>query len=222
MAFSVKQVKAKLQEYGVPAEQLDTAAEYFCAAHKTDLDAIKEERDALKTDVETLTAAKKELDGLKAEMAKNDGKDPYESKYNDLKAEYDKYKTDVEAKEAKAKKVAAFRALAKEAGVGDKRLDTVVKGSDINGVIDAIELDKDGNIKGKDKLIEGVKAEWADFITTTTTTGAQTANPPANNGGGLKTLDEIYKTDEHGRFVYDATQRQQARAELLAAQQQKG
>lgn len=27
MAFSIKQVKAKLQEYGVPAENLDSAAE---------------------------------------------------------------------------------------------------------------------------------------------------------------------------------------------------
>lgn len=66
MAFSIKQVKAKLQEYGVPAENLDTAAEYFCSAHKTDLDAIKEERDTYKTDAETLAKVQKELDDLKA------------------------------------------------------------------------------------------------------------------------------------------------------------
>ena len=59
MAFSIKQVKAKLQEYGVPAENLDSAAEYFCSAHKTDLDAIKEQRDTYKADAETLATVQK-------------------------------------------------------------------------------------------------------------------------------------------------------------------
>lgn len=218
MAFSVKQVKAKLQEYGVPAEQLDMAAEYFCAAHKTDLDAIKEERDALKTDVETLTAAKKELDSLKEAAAKNDGKNTFQVKYEALKEEFETYKAEQAAKEIKAAKENAYRALLKEAGVSEKRIDAVLKVSDMDGV----ELDKDGNIKGKDKLIEDVKAEWADFITTTTTTGAQTANPPANNGGVLKSREEIYKKDENGRFILDASQRQQELSRIIAAQQQKG
>lgn len=66
MAFTIKQIKAKLQEFGVPAENLDKAAEELCAAHKTDLDAIKEQRDTYKTDSETLEKVQKELDALKA------------------------------------------------------------------------------------------------------------------------------------------------------------
>ena len=37
---------------------------------------------------------------------------------------------------------------------------------------------------------------------------------PAGGGEKILTRDEIYKTDEHGRYVLDATQRQEALAKL--------
>lgn len=96
MAFTIKQVKAKLQEYGVPAENLDKAAEDFCAAHKTDLDAIKEERDTYKTDSETLEKVQKELDALKSA-----GDGGLQKRYDELKTQHEadaeKHKAELEA-----------------------------------------------------------------------------------------------------------------------------
>ena len=195
MAFSIKQVKAKLQEYGVQAENLDAAAEYFCAAHKTDLDAIKEQRDTYKTDAETLTTVKKELDELKA--AGDGGLSVLQEKYNTLEREhkklgkeYEQYKTNQTAKETRAAKEKAYRSLVKAeldpesmGKIADSLLDRIIKVSHADGVIDGLELDESGAIKDADKLKESIKADWADFIVTVETRGADIAHPPAIPGG---------------------------------------
>lgn len=211
MAFSVKQVKAKLQEYGVPADQLDTAAEYFCRAHATDLDAIKEERDALKRDAETLASVQKELDAIKAQPG-----DGYKEKYQKVKADFEKYMADTEAAAALEAKKTAYTEVCKDAGLNEKGIAKALKYADW----DAVELDDAGKVRDAKKHIKSLKEEWAEHVVTTTTQGANTPNPPANNGGSRMTLDEIYRKDESGRFVHDATERQAARSELIAAQQQ--
>lgn len=96
MAFTIKQIKAKLQGYGVPAETLDKAAEELCAAHKTDLDAIIEERDKFKAEAEKMDSVQKELDGLKAA---GDGglQKQNENLQNQLEDLQTKYTTDTEA-----------------------------------------------------------------------------------------------------------------------------
>lgn len=205
MAFSVKQVKAKLQEYGVPAENLDTAAEYFCSAHKTDLDAIKEQRDTYKADAETLAKVQKELDELKA--AGNDG---YKEKYEKEHKAFEDFKKDQTAKETLSAKEKAFRAALKEVNINEKRMDTVVKAAHADGVINGLDLDENGAIKDADKLKESIKADWADFVLTVETRGADIAHPPANTGGGTLTKADIYRKDDKGRYVMTATERQKA------------
>jgi hypothetical protein len=54
--------------------------------------------------------------------------------------------------------------------------------------------------------VEGIKDEWADFITTQGTVGASTSTPPTNNGGTTMTRDEILA-------IKDTSARQQAIAE---------
>ena len=76
--------------------------------------------------------------------------------------------------------------------------------------MDGVELDDKGGVKDADKLAESIKNEWADFIVTTETRGANTANPPANNSGVSMTKADIYKKDDHGRYVLSAAERQQA------------
>ena len=208
MAFSIKQVKAKLQEYGVPAENLDSAAEYFCSAHKTDLDAIKEQRDTYKADAETLAAVQKELNDLKA--AQPDG---WKDKHDALKKEFEGYKAGVTAKEAKAAKEAAARAYYESKGITGKSLDIAMRGS--GAEIAALELGEDGKIKDAAALEALVKGDFSGLVSTTTPTGANTANPPAVSGG-KKSMDEIYKKDDKGRYVYSAAERQQALAESMA------
>lgn len=168
-------------------------------AHVETVDALKAERDRYKEDAEKLPKVQKELDNLKA-AAEKDGKDPYKVKYEAIKEDFENYKKEIAAEKAKADKSAAYRALLVEAGISEKRIDAVLKVSDI----DSVELDKEGNISGKDKLLKSVKEEWADFIVQETTKGVQTATPPASTGGkSVKSKDEIYA-------IKDPAERQQA------------
>lgn len=204
-----------LAALGIEADKVDE----IINAHTETVDGLKNQLAMVKADAEKLPGVQAELDSMKKATEEQDGKNPYQVKYEALKEDFAKYKADQEAKETKAAKSAAYRQLLKDAGISEKRLDAVLRVSDV----DAVELDKDGKIKGADKLMESVKAEWADFITTTTTQGANTPNPPANNGGALKSREDIYKTDDKGRFLLDATQRQAALAQIIAAEsQQKG
>lgn len=165
-------------------------------AHTEVTDALKAERDKFKADAGKYAAAQAELDGIKAQAAKDGGKNPYQVKYEALKEEYDKYKADTETKATKAKKESAYRKLLKDAGVTEKRLDSVLRVSDIDG----IEFDTDGKIKDADKLTESIKKEWADFIPQTSQTGAPSQNPPSNTTGKTMTKDEIMKiTDTAAR-----------------------
>lgn len=176
MAFSIKQVKAKLQEYGVPAENLDSAAEYFCSSHKTDLDAIKEQRDTYKADAETLATVQKELDELKA--ARQDG---WKDKHDALKREFEDYKAGVTAKETKAAKETAVRAYYESKGITGKALEVAMRGS--TEEISALELE-DGKIKDSKALDALVAGDFSGLVSQTVTKGAATATPPPNTTDG--------------------------------------
>src|SRR5699024_6665472 len=130
-------------------------------------------------------------------------KDSWKVKYEAIKEEFEGYKTEQTKKESHAAKEKAYRALLQEAGVSEKRLESVLKVSDV----DSVELDDKGAIKGADKLTESIKSEWADFITTTETRGANTSNPPANNG--------VAKTKEQIMGIKDTAERQRAIAQNL-------
>lgn len=187
-----------LTALGIDADKVDE----IINAHQETLADVKTERDQYKADAEKLPAVQKELDSLKA-AAEKDGKDPYKVKYEAIKEEFETYKNEQAAKETKAAKSTAYRALLKEAGVADKRLDAVLKVSDL----ESIELDKDGKIKGADKLAESIKTEWADFITSSETHGANTATPPTTTGG------KKYATKDEIMAIKDTNERQKAIAE---------
>jgi hypothetical protein len=174
-----------LSALGIEAEKIDE----IINAHIEVVDGLKEERDNFKKDAEKLADVEKELNKAKEKIAKNgDGETVSKEDYDKLKKEYDDYKADITAKNTRTEKENAIRELLKGAGVSEKRLDAVLKVTNL----DDFELDKDGKIKDAEKHTENVKSEWADFIETTTTKGADTANPPANNGKGTsKTKEEI-------------------------------
>lgn len=211
MAFSIKQVKAKLQEYGIPAENLDTAAEYFCSAHKTDLDSVIEQRDAYKADADKLPGVQAELDRLKAQP--DDG---FKAKYEQEHADFEAFKTATEAEKTLAAKKAAYEEVCKDAGLNDKGVAKAIKYADWN----AVELGDDGKIKDAKTHIKNLKEEWAEHVVTTKTNGVESGGlPPRSSGAGLKSREEIYKTDENGRFVLDAGERQAALSALIASEQ---
>ena len=160
------------------------------SAHLATVNEIKDERDALKTEVEglkkdskTAESVQAKLDAANEELKKfKDG--DWESKYNALKGEFDTFKTDTEKKAVQAKKSSAYRKLLASAGVSEKRIDTVMKVS--GAEIDAVEFDDKGEVKDADKLTESVKTTWADFIQVKREEGAGLAKPPENTGGDPK------------------------------------
>ena len=162
-----------LAALGIESEKIDEIID----AHTDTVNALKEERDGFKADAEKLPDVQKELDELK-EAAEKNKDNPYKAQYEDLKKEYEDYKNDVAAKETKQKKVNAFKALLKEVGVSEKRIDSIAKVSDI----DSLELDDTGAIKDAEKRKESIKDEWADFIVTEEKRGAEDKKPPHNDG----------------------------------------
>lgn len=181
-------------------------------AHIEVVNALKEDRDKYKADSRKAEKLQKEFDELNESM-KNGERSPYKVKYeakveeyDDLKKQFDDYKADVSAKELEAKKSAAYRELLKNAGVSDKRINSIIKVTDLSKV----ELDDDGKIKDAEEHTKSIKTEWSDFIVTESEQGAHTANPPQNNGGNKLTRAEIYKKDEHGRYLLSTAERQKA------------
>lgn len=97
--------------------------------------------------------------------------------YKDLKKEFDDYKAEQEKKETRNAKEKAYRYLLESVGISNKRIDSVLRVSDL----DNIEIDEKGAIKDVDQLKEKIKTEWEDFIPNTMEKGANTPMPPANN-----------------------------------------
>lgn len=161
--------RRSLKAMGIEDEKIDE----IISAHAETVDALKEQRDNYKAQADELTKVQKKLDEAN-ETIKANGSDAWKVKYDAIKEEYNKYKSDISAKETTRAKQAAYREVLKAAGVSDKRIDSIVRVSDI----DSVELDESGKIKEADKLTESIKNEWADFIVSTNTKGADTATPP--------------------------------------------
>lgn len=177
MALTRRMLKAM----GIEDEKIDQIID----AHTETVDALKDERDTYKATAEKLPDVQKELDDLK-----KDGGD-WQKKYEKEHTDFEAYKNEQTAKESKATKDAAFRALLKEVGIPDKRLDVIMKVTNL----DEIEIDEDGKIKDADKHTETVKTEYADFIVTTSERGAYVATPPAKGGGGDQDLGSLSMKD---------------------------
>lgn len=181
MALTRKMLKAM----GIEEEKIDQIID----AHTETVEGLKEEAKGYKADAEKLVGVRKELDELK-----KDGGD-WQSKYEKEHSDFEAYKSDIAAKETKAAKAEAYRALLKEAGISEKRVDAILKITDIDG----IELTKEGKIKDAEERTKGIKEDYAEFIVTTEKKGADTAKPPANSGnGGALTKESIMAIKDRG------------------------
>lgn len=185
MALTRKMLKAM----GLEEEKIDQIID----AHQSTIDEIAGERDRFKadaekykTDADKLASVEKDL--VKANAKLEDAKE-VSDKYKALQDEYNTYKNDVNEKAKNALKEKAYRALLAEAGISDKRFDSIIRVTDLSKV----EVDNDGNVKDKQPLVDGIKSEWADFVTTQGTQGAKTATPPASDTTKVFTRDDIKK-----------------------------
>ena len=123
-----------------------------------------------------------EIDTLKEQQkTAEDGvatAEKWKTKYEGIKSDFEQYKRDQQTKEERASKSEAYRNLLKQAGVAEKRIDAVLKVSDIDG----LKLGTDGKIEGADALMTSIKTEWADFI------------PDANSGSKVDTGGSLQST----------------------------
>lgn len=203
MALTRKQLAA----LGIEPEKIDQIIE----AHAETVSALKDEAEKYKENATKYADTQKELDQLKKDTA---GKD-----YDKLKAEYDKYKADVEAEQAKAAKEKAYREALKDANLNEKGIEKALKYANW----DEIVLDDDGKLKDAKNHVKAVREEWAEYVVKQGTKGAETSTPPGGTGGGGSlTRADIYKTDDNGRFIMDASERQKALQKIIAEEQQKG
>lgn len=190
MAFTRKMLKAM----GIEEEKIDQIIE----AHVEVVGSLKDERDEYKDKADKLEVVEKELKSLKAD---NEGIS-WKEKYDKVQQDFDAYKEKQKAETERQKTVNAYKEVLKKTGVSEKRIDSIIKISDLSN----IKLDKDGNIKNEDSVVENIKTEWSDFIVKEGTKGADVENPPKNTGGTKMTKDEIFK-------IKDAKERQQAIAD---------
>lgn len=203
-----------LAALGIEAEKIDE----IISAHTETVDGLKNELATAKADAAKLPGVQKQLDDLKAAQPK-DG-DSWQKKYNDEHQAFEEYKTSVAAEKALEAKKAAYRDILKDAGItAEKSVEKVLKYTSF----DEMELDDKGKFNDSAKLLKAAKEEWPELVTTQGAKGAETGNPPASAGNATMSRAEIYKTDDNGRFVYDAAQRQEALSKLIAEEaQQKG
>lgn len=162
-------------------------------AHQSTIDEIAQERDTFKADAEKYKAEADRLGSVEKDLVKAQAKlEDAKSTSEELKAlqdEYTKYRADVSAKASQAQKEKIFRALLAEAGISDKRFDSIIRVSDLSN----IEIGEDGKAKDSDSIVEGIKSEWADFIVTEGKQGADVSKPPANDPKKAFNKDDIRK-----------------------------
>lgn len=158
-----------LKAMGIEEDKQDQIIE----AHTESIEALKKERDEYKASADMLESVQKELDDIKSAPGDN-----FQEKYESEHKAFEEYKAQVQHDAETREKTELYRAALKEAGVDEKRIESVLKVTDLDG----IEM-KDGALKDHDGIIEGVKKDWADFIVQDASKPANVSNPPKNTGG---------------------------------------
>lgn len=199
MALSRKLLKGM----GLSDEQVDSIID----AHTETVESLKAERDTYKGDAEKLPGVQKQLDDLKAET--DGGKGKYKAMYEAEHEELEKLRADIASKETAAAKDKALRTMLAEIGVPDKFLDIAVRATDFN----ALSLDSDGKFEGEAALRKSLKTDFGSFIPVAHDEQHKPDTPMNNIGGVKMTKEDIYKKDEHGRYVLSAAERQKALVE---------
>lgn len=171
-----------LEGMGIEDKQVESIIE----AHSETVNGLKAERDKYKEQAQKVPDLQKQLE--EAKSTSSDGHE-WEEKFNAEHKAFEDFKAQVDAEKADAEKAKAYRDMLTDAGIDPKRLDAIMRVTDLAEV----EME-DGKLKDPDKLQEGAKKEWADFIIKTHTQGSNPANPPKQDKGGVEGADpEVVK-----------------------------
>ena len=118
-------------------------------------------------------------------LKKNEDGEDYKAKYEREHLEFEAFKNEQRKKEIKAAKERAFREIIEAAGISKKRIDAVLRISDL----DTLLLDENGKAKNGEALSRRIREEFSDFIVTKTEMGAQVMTPP--DGDDVRDLGRL-------------------------------
>ena len=184
--------RKSLKAMGIEDEKIEQIIE----DHSETVNALKKQRDDYKAEADKVSDLEKKIQDLE-----NTEVDDYKEKYEAERKAFEDYKAEVEATKRSDQVKNLYRDLLKDSGVDEKRIDTVLRVTDLS----KLEINKDGTLRDAERLKEGIAEDWADFIATTETKGASVETPPSNTGGKMS-KDEILA-------IKDAGERQAAMAE---------
>lgn len=173
-----------LTAMGIEPDKVDQIIE----SHTETVDGLKKQAEELREQAARVPALEKEIEDIKAAQPKED----WQEKYNELSKEFDSFKASTEADKAEWEKAQLYRSMLREAGVDEKRIDSIMKVTDLSGI--SVE---DGAITDADTVKEAIAKEWGDFIAHTNTQGANVETPPSSTGAKM-TRDEIMAIKDTG------------------------
>lgn len=190
MGFGRKWLDEILQdEESTPKEK----AQRIMDEHISVTNGLKDERDGYKAEAEKAVGLQKQLDNIASEN--------WQKKYEKEHKDFEDFKSRTESEANTARVKAAYRKLLSEEGISEKRLDSILKVTDLSNM----KLDENGNLEGANDLKKSINDEWGEFKTTVTERGATVEKPP-HIGKATKTKEEIYA-------IEDTEERQKAIAE---------
>ena len=114
---------------------------------------------------------------LEEAKAASDGDGEWEKKFSEEHKAFEDFKAQVASERADAEKAKAYRGMLTDAGIDPRRIDAIMRVTDLSKV----EME-DGSLKDADKLKESAKKEWADFVVKERIEGSNPATPPKSTG----------------------------------------
>lgn len=180
MALPKKQLKEKLQEWGVSEENINKAVEYILDGNSASLDAVREQMEEYKAKAETVDALTQERDKLKTDYEALQKSSGDAAK---VQADFDAYKAQIETEKTNAGKKALVRKALEGANANSAALDLLLNTIDLSKV----ELDGD-KLKDAEAVLKPVKESHAALFGTTVIKGTDPITPPGGTGKPEKAL----------------------------------
>lgn len=177
--------RSMLKAMGIEDEKIDQIIE----SHTDVTDALKKERDEFREQAAKVPILEKQIEDMSA--IPNDS-DEWKAKYEEEHQAFEAYKVQIEADKAKSEKAELYRSLLREIGIEDKRIDAILKVTDL----ESIEV-SEGELSNRESLAEKAKDEWSEFIPQTRVDPAHVETPPNTKPDSFESLP----LDEKMRFA---------------------
>lgn len=174
MALPKKQLKEKLQEWGVSEENIQKAVEYILDGNSSSLDALREQMDEYKARADKADELTRERDKYKADYEALQKTSGDAAK---VQAEYDAYRQQVETDKANAGKKALIKKALEDAHANPAAIDLM-----LNTVkLDEVELDGEA-LKDAEAVLKPIREAHAGLFGEIKPAGTPPLNPPAGDG----------------------------------------